>query len=316
MSDKAARFRRGGAALGRALRSILDHRNPRDAAAISYFSFFALFPGVLVLLAVASDILGKFEVEKSSILQRVIVLLPFTTKFLNENLAQITDPSTTLVLSCVVIVMWTSSWVFSIVENALNRAWDVPKRRTFWESRLRSITVVVMGGTILLASVAILAIASPASAVTKETLRIYFEDPIISWLWKSVAYSAVLLLAILVFTCVFKILPDRKVFWMEALSGAIVSALLWELGTFVFIKLVPYFDYERIYGRMGAVIALLAWVYTSNLLMLLGANFSAQLDRSASEQIPASETPVIVRDDFEAEKKKVRSFRRPGSTLP
>ncbi len=316
MPDKAAKLRRGGAALGRALHAMLDHRNPRDAAAVSYFSFFALFPGVLVLLAVASDILGKIEVERSNILQRVIVLLPFTKKFLDENLAQITDPSTTLVLTCVVVVMWTSSWVFSIVENALNRAWDVPKRRTFWESRLRSISVVVLGGTILLASVAILAIASPASAVTKETLRIYFADPIISWLWKLVAYSAVFLLAILVFTCVFKILPDRKVLWMEAFSGAVVSALLWELGTFVFIKLVPYFDYERIYGRMGAVIALLAWVYTSNLLMLLGANFSAQLHRLASEQIPVNETPMLGRDDIEAGKGKVHSFRRPGSTRP
>ncbi len=284
MPPKTAIIRKAGGALGRALRAMLDHRNPRDAAAISYFSFLALFPGALVLIAVANDLLGKFEFDKSNLFSRVVVLFPVSKKFLDENLRQILDPSTTLVLSCVVIVMWTSSWVFSIVENALNRAWDVPKRRTFWESRLRSITVVVVGGTRLLASVAILAIASPATSEAQERLRIYFRDPIITWLWQSLLFIAVLFLAILVFTCVYKLMPDKKVEWKEALSGAALSAIFWELGTSIFIKLVPYFDYERIYGRMGAVITLLAWVYTSNLLMLLGANFSAQLHGIGSSQ--------------------------------
>ncbi len=263
---------------------MLDQRNPRDAAAISYFSFIALFPGVLVLIAVASDLLGKLEAGKSAVYNRILPLLPFSKKFMNENLSQIIDPSTTLVLSCVVIVMWTSSWVFSIVENALNRAWDVPRRRTFWESRLRSITVVVLGGIILLASVAILAVASPVTGEAKARLDVYFKDPIIIWLWFAVSYSAVFLLAILVFTCVYKLMPDKKVEWREAVSGAVVSAVLWELVTFIFIKLVPYFDYERVYGRMGAVITLLVWVYTSNLMMLFGANFSAQLHRVESDR--------------------------------
>lgn len=311
MKDKIAHLRMAGSALGRAIRAMMDHRNPRDAAAISYFSFLALFPAVLVLISVANDLLGKNELGGSSIFARIIVLFPVSKKFLDENLSQIIDPSTTLVLSCVVVVMWTSSWVFSIVENALNRAWDVPKRRTFWESRLRSISVVVLGGTILLASAALLAVASPASDKPNERLRIYVQDPIISWLWKSISYGAVLFLAVLVFGCVYKLLPDKKVQWKEALSGAIISALLWELGTFVFIRLVPYFDYERIYGRMGAVIALLAWVYTSNLLILFGANFSAQLHGTEIADAPAAEK-LVTNQQYSGEKGgRLRSFPRP-----
>jgi len=284
---------------------MLDHRNPRDAAAISYFSFLALFPSILILISVASEYLVKFQFDMSGILSRIIVLLPITRRFRNENIAQILHPSTTFVLTCVVVVIWTSSWVFSIVENALNRAWDVPKRRTFWESRARSITVVVLGGSILLASVVILAIASPA---TDE----YIHDELISRLWQSAMYGGVFFLAILVFSCIYKIMPDRKVKWIEAFSGAIISALLWELGTFLFIRLVPSFDYERIYGRMGAVIALLAWVYASNLIMLFGANFSAQLHRSEAEQFPETEKPADTQQDHEGTRKNVRSFPRPG----
>jgi len=165
--------------------------------------------------------------------------------------------------------------------------------------------VVVLGGSILLASVVILAIASPA---TDE----YIHDELISRLWQSAMYGGVFFLAILVFSCIYKIMPDRKVKWIEAFSGAIISALLWELGTFLFIRLVPSFDYERIYGRMGAVIALLAWVYASNLIMLFGANFSAQLHRSEAEQFPETEKPADTQQDHEGTRKNVRSFPRPG----
>ncbi len=310
MPPNPSRVRKAVSALGRALRAMWDHRNPRDAAAISYFSTLALFPGVLVLIAVANDLLGKFEVGKVTVFGRIIVLFPVSKKFLDENLSQIIDPSTTLVLSCVVIVMWTSSWVFSIVENALNRAWDVPRRRTFWESRVRSVTVVVLGGIILLGSVAILAIASPITREAQERFRIYFRDPIISWLWQSVLYVAVFFLAILVFTCVYKLMPDKKVDWRDALSGALLSALLWEMGTFIFIKLVPSFDFDRIYGRMGAVIMLLVWVYTSNLIMLFGANFSAQLQRVASERLPAAGDAFAYRESSGEAAARLRSFRR------
>jgi membrane protein len=289
---------------------MMDHRNPRDAAAISYFSSLALFPAVLVLIAVANDILGKFEFKQSSIVVRIVALFPVAKKFLDQNLSQIIDPPAALVLSCIVVVMWTSSWVFSIVENALNRAWNVPKRRTFWESRLRSISVVVAGGTILLASVAIIAIASPVSEATRERLLVYAQDPIIPWVWKSILLSASLLLAILVFCCVYKLLPDRRVNWTEALSGALVSALLWEIGSIVFIELIPFFDYERVYGRMGAVIALLAWVYSSNLIMLFGAHFSAQLHSPVAAPQPAPEELVASKQDSGRARGKVRSFPR------
>jgi membrane protein len=287
---------------------MMDHRNPRDAAAISYFGSLSLFPAFLVIIAVANDILGRFEGGQSNNVMRIVALFPVAKKFLLENLSQIIDPPATLVLSCIAVVMWTSSWVFSIVENALNRAWNVEKRRTFWESRLRSITVVVAGGLILLSSLAIIAIASPASDMTRERLDAYAKDPYIPLVWKSVLLSASLFLSVLVFCCVYKLMPEKKVSWIEAISGALVAALLWEMGSVLFIELIPYFDYERVYGRMGAVVALLAWVYSSNLIMLFGAHFSAQLHAPAAMPQPATESLAPATADSGRTTGKVRSF--------
>jgi len=241
---------------------------------------------VLVLLAVAQDVLDLLGI-KQGLVKRIVSLFPVSRKFLDANLTQIIDPSLGLVLSCMVVVFWTSTWVFSFVETALNRAWDVPKRRTFWESRLRSVMVIVLGGIILLASTGITAIVGKAQDQASEVFR---QDEIITGLWSSVLLTIGSLLAVLVFFCVFKLMPDRKVLWQEALSGAAVSAVLWEIGSYIFIKLFPSFDLERVYGRTGAMIALLAWVYTSNLIMIFGANFSAQLHGPATD--PAHKSPV------------------------
>jgi membrane protein len=100
---------------------------------------------------------------------------------------------------------------------------------------------------------------------------------LIGLFWSLFLLGAGLLIAVLVFALIFKYIPHRRVFWREAFSGAVVFIVVWEIGSIIFARLLPYFDYKRIYGRTGAVIALLVWVYTSNLILLFGANFTAQL---------------------------------------
>jgi YihY family inner membrane protein len=279
---------------------------PRDAAAISYFSLFALFPSVLVLLAVGSDILSLFGIRKS-MLQAITSLLPVSSAFLESNLPQMLSPSPALVLSCVFVMTWTSAWIFGLIESGLNRAWGVTGRRTFWQSRVRSIMVVALGGSILLSAAGILAMVT----TSRNSPTWYEHDPIITWLTRFVLLMAVFLLAILVFFCVYKLMPDKKVLWPEALSGAILAALLWESGSIVFFRLVPFFDFERVYGRMGMIITLMAWVYTSNLILLFGGNFSAQLHRPSTEGQPADERGGSRPVEEQQPARKIRPFLRP-----
>jgi membrane protein len=276
-------FLRLGRSLASASRMMITHEVPRDAAGISYFSLVALFPATLVLIALADAFLGWMNLHRP-VTQRIVALFPGSRQFLRTNLSEITTPSTAIVLSCVVVVLWSSSWIFTFMESGINRAWGVPSQRTFWESRLRSIAFMMVGGGSLLVSATITAIVSAARARTSvefpaTTRASYF----IGWFWYFVLLGTGLLIAIMVFALIYKITPHRKVRWSEAFSGALIATVLWEIGSTVFVKIVPFFDYQRIYGRMGAMIALLAWVYTSNLILLFGANFSAQLHGIAAE---------------------------------
>jgi len=276
MADKKSFFRLAARSFGATGRLMLKHEIPRDAAGISYFCLIALFPTILVLIALADAFLGRMDLH-NTVIQRVTALFPGSHQFLKSNLSEITTPSTAVVLSCVIVVIWSSSWIITFIESSINRAWGVPSQKTFWESRLRSVAFMLLVGVSLLSSAAttafVSAVRSRAATMTASARANYF----IGWFWYFVLLGAGLLIAVLVFTLVFKWMPHRKVYWTDALAGGLVTTLIWEVGSYIFGKVVPFFNYQRIYGKMGAVIALLAWVYTSNLILLFGANFSAQL---------------------------------------
>jgi membrane protein len=233
-------FLKLGRSLASAGRMMITHEVPGDAAGISYFSLVALLPATLVLIALVDAFLGWMHMHRT-VIQRIVALFPGSRQFLRANPSEITTPFTAVVLSCVVVVLWSSSWIFTSMESGINRAWGVPSQRTFWESRLRSIAFMLVGGGSLLVSAAITAVVSAARA------RAAAESPVtarasyfVGWFWYSVLLAAGLLIAILVFALVYKITPHRKVCWSEAFSGALVSTTLWEIGSTIFVKIVPF----------------------------------------------------------------------------
>jgi membrane protein len=258
-------------------RMMLKHKVPRDAAGISYFGLVALFPAVIVLIALVDAFLGWMNLH-NIVLLRIIDLFPGSRQFLKSSLSQLTSPSTAIVISCIVVVLWSASWIYTFIESAINRAWGVSHQRTFWESRFRSIALMALGGFSLLCSAVLTTFVSTARALAEQNLNHSAStDYFMSWLWYLILMGTGFVIAVLVFAFIFKWTPHRKVLWMEALPGALVSTTLWEIGSFIFAKIVPYFDYQKIYGTLSAVIALLVWVYTSNLILIFGANFCAQL---------------------------------------
>jgi membrane protein len=290
-------FGRSFAAAGRVM---LKHEAPRDAASISYFGLVALFPAMLLIVYLADGFLGWMDLH-GIVVELILDLFPGSNIFLRSNLNELTTPSVAVVLSCVFVFFWSSSWIFSFLENAINRAWGASHQKTFWESRLRSIAFMMLGGSSLLATAVITASVSNARARSGAQIPVSVSSSSLSGLfWSFILLGAGLLIAVLVFALIFKWIPHRTVFWREAFSGAVVFVFTWEIGSIIFVWLLPYFDYQRIYGRTGAVIALLVWVYTSNLILLYGANFSAQLHSIRME------TPVPRAGTFPGE--KVRSL--------
>jgi membrane protein len=305
MSQTKSWLRRVGRALVEAAQAMWSHEIPRDAGAISYFSLVVLFPAILALFHIVFVILNMWQLRQPVI--RVIVeLFPGSRGFLESNLMELTDPSPLLFLAAFIVVIWGSTWIFTFLENALNRAWEVPRRRTFWESRIRNIVLLLVGGMLLLASAGITLVVDAQKALAYRRVPAFAKDQIINAMWGWIILAAGFLIAITVFFCVYKLMPDCKVQSREALSGAIVAAILWEADWKIFAQLVPVFDSQKIYGTTGFIIALLTWVYGSSLITLYGANFSARINRTARQlQGAKPKTVPAAGDSWE---KNIRNF--------
>lgn len=296
-------FRRIGVALRDASHAMATVDTARDAAAISYFFLFTVFPSVLVVVSVVDAVLGWVSLRKL-VLRQIIALFPGMGNSLVSTISEIADPSPALLLSCLALLGWTSTWVFTFIENGLNRAWGAPRRRGFWQSRVRSTSLMILAGLLLVASAGITASESSA--------RLRSRHPMGHWAWSVTLVGSGFVVAVLVFWLIYKLLPDRKVRWIEAFSGAVAAAVLWELGSYIFGMLVPFFDYQRIYGRGGVIVALLTWIYTSNLILLFGANFSAQWHRPSIRHRHADHQVHAVPASAGGQAHRIRSFPPPA----
>jgi membrane protein len=264
---------------------MLRSETPRDAAGISYFVIMALFPALLVVIAIADFFLGWMDLN-TTVIEIIVGLFPGSDQFIRSNLDEITTPSTAGIVSCVIVALWAASWIFSFIESSINRAWDLPNQRTFWESRLRTIAILTMGSVSLFGLAAIttfVRIVRVRAALNTYIVNLPAVSYLMGWFWYYVLLATGALVAVFVFAMIYKWTPHCKVFWKEAFSGALVAAIMLEFAGYIFMRLVPIFDYQQVYGRMGTVVALLAWVYTSNMIVLFGANFCAQMHWAGSE---------------------------------
>src|SRR5215471_17645432 len=137
-----------GKMVGHALHQFHENDLFTSAAAMSYFGLMALFPALLLMLS-----LGNRTAAGNEMLTRIMDVYPASAKFLRETIRSLSYVSTGVIVSCVLIVLWAGSWVFSIVERAVNRIWGA-KARTFWHGR--ALTVGMIGAVGLLLSLSVL----------------------------------------------------------------------------------------------------------------------------------------------------------------
>ncbi len=256
-----------------------------SAAAMSYFALLALFPLLLVLLAVSNQI-----APSDRMLRRVMSVYPGSNEFLDSTVRSLADVSTSVVISCVFITIWAGSWVFAVCERAINRAWRVPSR-TFFHGRAVTLGImasigIVLSLSIVLTSALVVLRRFANSLLFRRALDDYsFVVTLGGFFWQLLFAVASALVTIVLFTVIYRLVPNTNVGLRETLPSAIVAGIFWEAAKYVFAISLHYFHYDEIYGSVGAVIAVLTWGYVSSLILLFGAQLSAAIHDTPPEQV-------------------------------
>ena len=231
----------------------------------------SLFPFIVLLLTLSRNVLHSRAMEEV-VGDMMKNLLPVGQDFVMRNMQLLAHPHKGTQLFSLIMLLITSTGVFLPLEVALNRVWGVRQNRSYLHNQAVSLGLAF--------AVGVLAMGSVASTASQQT--------ILSWLFFGHTQNAVYnfvsygflklsagLAGMLLFFLIYWVLPYRKVPARAVLPTAIVIGILWQAAKVLYIKALPWLDFQSVYGPFYISVGLMMWAFISGLLLLAGAHFSA-----------------------------------------
>ena len=199
--------------------------------------------------------------------------------------------------------------------RASNTIYDVPEGRPIWKTapiRL-GVTIVTM---ILLVGAAVIVVVT--GGLAHKAGNLLGVGPVAVSIWDIAKRPVLLIIIGLILAILFWVSPNAKHGFQWVSPGGFIAVILWLAASGLFALYVANFShYNKIYGSLAGVIIFLIWMWISNVAILLGAEFNAELERgrAVAGGHPLHEEPFSeLRDDRKLRNKPKgnRSARRHG----
>jgi membrane protein len=241
------------------------------AFSVAANTIFSLFPFIVLLLTISRNVFHSRQMEEI-VGDMMKNLLPVGQDFVMRNMQLLTHPHKGTQFFSVVMLLITSTGVFLPLEVALNGVWGVRQNRSYLHNQAVSFGLAL--------AVGMLAMASVASTASQQTILSWiFFNHTDNVVFRFISYGFLRLCAglasILLFFLIYWVLPYRKIPARAVLPTAIVIGLLWQFAKVLYIKALPWLDFQSVYGPFYISVGLMMWAFLSGLLLLAGAHFSA-----------------------------------------
>jgi membrane protein len=259
-------------AVGIALSGVLSPDASTSAAAIAYFTLFSLFPLTLFTIAIASLWLDPTIIE-GEVIKRLEFVAPAIGRLLGANIERIVLERGSATGVAAIALLWSASTIFHVITRALDRIWEVNRRRPVWRHRgLAIVTALSLSLILLIVSLVGSIIATVMSTLAPAQIQTLY--PILSHL-------SAPLVSIILFGLLYFFLPHTRITIRDVVPGAVAAGLLWELAKRGFLYFVAnYLTLSNlVYGSVATLVAFLAWAYVSSIIFLFGAHLNVQLCR-------------------------------------
>jgi membrane protein len=257
-------------------------------AALAFYSAFSLAPLLVIILTLAGWIVGEQFAYGQVFGQLNALFGPATAKTLMEAVknSQRTEGLVSTIVSIVTLIIGATT-VLSALESALEKIWHaealVPKGLRGWvRSRLLSLGFVLTLGFLLLIS---LAVTTGLSNLRKRIATDH--TAIVSVLGTFDLVASVAIVAAL-FALIFRYMPARRTAWKAALTGGLLTALLFDTGRWAVGLYLAHSTQPSAFGAAASFVALLLWLYYTAQIFLFGAEFTAALGGVNRDTAPPS----------------------------
>lgn len=265
------------------------------AAALAYYTIFALPPLLILLVKLVGAVWSPQEVQSALEGQLGSMLGESGKSQVHAMIAHGQNAGNGLfatIASTVGLVLGATG-LFLSLQDALNRAWNVkpdPAKggaKVFIGKRLLSVGMVLGIGFLLAVSLALTAGISALGGALGGAI----PEPLLHVVTFAVSFVVLSVL----FSALFKFLPDAKVPWRDVWVGGAVTGLLFVVGKFALGIYLGRSKPGDAYGAASALAAMLVWAYYAGMILLLGAEFTQHwVTRRGTEGIVPKEGAVRV----------------------
>ena len=252
-----------------------DDKAPKLGAALSYYTAFSLAPLLVIAIAVAGFIFGA-EAAQGRIVEELQSLVGKEGAILIQAaIIKSSDLEAGLIATVISIVTLfiTSTAVMVELQDSLNIIWKVQSKpgraiKEFIRARLISFTMVIAIGFLLLVSL----IITTAIAALSDYVGTFFSIPVLVINILNIVVS--LFVIFILFSLIYRLLPDVKLSWKDVRTGALVTTILFLIGRHLIGLYLGNSTISSTFGAAGSFAILLVWIYYSAQILFLGAEFT------------------------------------------
>lgn len=290
---------------------------PSMGAAISYYTVFSLAPLLVIVIALAGAFFGR-EAVQGLIVGQLSGLIGREGAGLVENLvlaASDTDKGLVAGIISFFVLLVGATTVFAELQSALDRIWHVPAAK-----KPSGITAVLRARLLsfgLILGLAFLLMISLVVSAGVAALGTWMGGMMPGWetMLHVINLLVSLSIATVLFAMIFKLMPSTPIDWRDVWVGALVTAVLFEVGKLLIGLYLGKSGVTESFAAAGSLVVLLAWVYYAAQIFLFGAEFTkAYADAHGS--LSGRQAIAATKRRAEEDEHGIPGATRPGTGAP
>src|SRR3954452_6941460 len=270
------------------------------AAALTYYAVLAIFPALLALVSILG-LIGPSATQP--LLDNLSAVAPGPAKDILQNvlksLGSAKGSSTLAFVIGLATAIWAASGYIGAFMDAANNVWDAPEGRPIWKRVPLRLVVTVVMLILLAASALAVVLTGPLARSVGDVVGL---GSTFVTVWGIAKWPLLVIVVSFIISLLYWAGPNVKqpgFPWVT--PGGILAVLLWIVVSALFAFYVANFaSYNKTYGSLGGVIVFLVWLWITNIVILLGAEFNAEMERSrqiAGGHPPGEEPYLPLRDE-------------------
>ncbi|MFG2132907.1 YhjD/YihY/BrkB family envelope integrity protein [Streptomyces sp. NPDC048751] len=272
------------------------------AAALTYYGVLAMFPALLVLVSMLG-LAGKSATDE--VLNNIKTLAPGSARdIISDAVQQLQGRGgigSVMAVVGLVLAVWSASGYVAAFIRSANAVYDIPEGRPVW--KVLPVRLGVTVSLLVLAVVSALIVVFTGEIARQAGATLGIGDTALT-VWAFVKWPVLVVLVTVMIALLYWAAPNVKGRGFKWITpGSVLALLIWLVASAGFAFYVANFaSYNKTYGTLAGVIVFLVWLWISNIAILLGLEFDAELSRqrAVAGGMPPEEEPYLPPRDTRA----------------